>query len=151
MKERYYLKKILVVGAILLITLSVLPVGLSSDFNFEEKQISCTTTTDHYTNSVVIIIGNCNIVEGPKLWIFGLYFTLLKKSFFIKASGGEGEQLNVIIRGNKLGAYIDKEKLQVEFNGANGILFWGQKSIIANSSSIFARCKAKNIWITTYD
>ncbi len=151
MKEGSYLNKILVIGAVLLITLSALPVSLSSSSNFEKKQITSTPATDHYVNSVVIIIGKCNIVQGPIFWIFGLYIPLIKRSFYIRASGEEGEQLNVIVRGDKFATYIDNEDIIVDVNRAHGILFWGQKSLLTNGSRIFARCKAENIWITAYD
>jgi len=151
MKGRNYLKKILVIGAILLIIIPVLPVGLSSNSNFEEKQISSKITTDYYENSIVIIIGKCNIVQGPILWIFGLYIPMIKRYFYIGANGGEGEQLNVMVRGNKFATYLDNENIQIELSGAKGIFFWGQKSILTNSSRIIARCRAENIWITTFD
>jgi hypothetical protein len=151
MKESSYLKKIFIIGAVLLIMLSALPVSLSNSSNFEKKQITSTPTVDHYVNSVVIVIGKCNMVKGPPIWLFGLYIPLIKRSFFIRASGEEGEQLNVIVRGNKFAAYMDNEDIIVDINRAHGILFYGQKSIITNSSRIFARCKAENIWITTYD
>ena len=151
MKGKNYLKKILVIGAVLLMILSTLPVGLSSNSNFEEKQISSKTATDHYENSVVLIIGKCNIIEGPILWIFGLYIPLIKRSFYIRASGQQGEQLNVMVRGSQFAIYIDNENIIVDLNVAHGIFFWGQKSILTNSTRIFARCKAENIWITTID
>lgn len=151
MKGKRHLKKILVIGAILLMIIPVLPVGLSSNTNFEKKQTNLTTATDYFEDSIVLIIGKCNVVQGPLMWIFGLYIPILKKSFLIRASGGEDEQLNVIVRGSKFAAYIDAENILVEFNGARGILFYGEKSIITNSSRIFARCKAENIFVTTYD
>ena len=151
MKKSSYLKKIFIIGAVLLIMLSTLPVSLSSSSNFEKNQITSTSTTDHYVNSVVIIIGKCNIVQGPAIWLLGLYMPLIKRSFLIRATGEEGEQLNVIVRGDKFAAYIDSENIMVDINQAHGILFYGQKSILTNSFRIFARCKAENIWITTYD
>jgi len=148
MRVKSYLTKILVIEAVLLIILPTLPVGLSSNPNFEEKQISIRPTTDHFTNSIVIIIGKCDVVQGPLIWIFGLYIPLIKRSFYIRANGGQDEQLNVIIRGSQFASYLDNENIVVEINRATGILFWGQKSILTNSSRIFARCKAENIWIT---
>lgn len=150
MKGKYYLKKIFVFVAISMIITTVLPNGLSNRSDFEKKQIS-TTLTDYFEDSIVLIIGKCKIVQGPLLWIFGLYIPIFKKSFLIRASGEEDEQLNVIVRGKQFSAYIDNENIKVEFNKATGILFWGQKSIITNSTRIFARCKAENIWVTTYD
>lgn len=151
MKESSYLKKIFIIGAVLLITLSALPVSISSSSNFEKKQITSAPATDHYVNSVVIIIGKCNMVHGPAIWLFGLFMPLIKRSFYIRASGEEGEQLNVIVRGDKFATYIDNEDIIVDINQAHGILFYGQKSLLTNSSRIFARCKAENIWITVYD
>lgn len=151
MKGKCYLKKILVIGAILLMIMPILPVGLSINSNFEKKQTNLTTVTDYFEDSIVWIIGKCNVVQGPLLWIFGLYIPIFKKSFLVRANGGEGEQLNVIVRGSKFAVYIDVENILVEFNGAKGVLFYGQKSIISNSSRIFARCKAENIFVTTYD
>ena len=148
MKGRIYLNKILVIEAILLIILPTLPVGLSDNSNFEEKQIISKPTTDHFTNSIVIIIGKCDVVQGPLIWIFGLYIPFIKRSFYVRANGGQGEQLNVIIRGSQFASYLDNENIIVEINRATGILFWGQKSILTNSTRIFARCKAENIWIT---
>jgi hypothetical protein len=151
MKGKYHLKKILVIGAILLMIIPVLPVGLSTNSDFKQKQTDFTSGTEYFENSIVLIIGKCNVVQGPLLWIFGLYIPILKKSFLVRASGGEGEQLNVMIRGNEFATFIDYENILVEFNGVKGILFWGQKSIITNSSRIFIRCKADNIFVTTYD
>ncbi len=151
MKGKRHLKKIFIIRAVLLIITPVFPVGLSSNSNFEKKQTNLTTATDYLEDSIVLIIGKCNAVQGPLMWIFGLYVPILKKSFLIRANGGEDEQLNVIVRGSKFAAYIDAENILVEFNGARGIFFYGQKSIITNSSTIFVRCKAENIFITTYD
>ncbi|MDH7507476.1 MAG: hypothetical protein QHH15_06825 [Candidatus Thermoplasmatota archaeon] len=150
MKGKYYLKKFLIIFVVFLIIL-VQPIGLSANNNFEEKRFIIKTTTDYYSNSIILIIGKCKIVQGPLFWIFGLYIPFFKKSFLIRASGEEGEQLNVMIRGNKFATYIDVENILIEFNKATGILFWGQKSILTNSLRIFARCKAENIWVTTYD
>ena len=150
MKKKCYLKKIFVIGIILLF-IPIFPVGLSSNTNIEEKQLSNKTLANHYENSIVVIIGKCNIVQGPLVWIFGLYIPLIKRSFLIRANGGEGEQLNVIVRGDKFATYIDNEDIIVDVNRAHGILFWGQKSLLTNSSRIFVRCKAENIWITAYD
>jgi hypothetical protein len=148
MKVKSYLTKILVIEAVLLIILPTLPVGLSSSSNFQEKQISSKPTTDHFTNSIIIIIGKCNVVQGPLIWIFGLYIPLIKRAFYIRADGGQGEQLNVIIRGSQFASYLDNENIMIDITGARGILFSGQKSILTNSTRIFARLKAENIWIT---
>jgi len=151
MKGKKCLKKIFVIESILLliIPLSLADFGNKSDFT--EKHVNTTTTTDYFENSVILIIGKCNIVKGPLVWIFGLYIPFFKKSFLIRASGEEGEQLNVFIRGNHSAGYIDNENILVEFNRAKGILFWGKKSIITDSSRIFVICKAENIYVTTYD
>jgi len=150
MKEIFYLKKIFVIWAILLIVTPAITANCSNASNFQEKKISSTTTTDYFEDSIIIIIGKCNLVTGPLAWAFGFYIPLVKKSFLIKASGEEGEQLNILVRGDKFASYIDNENILVEFYGAKGILFWGQKSLITNSSRILVRCKAENIWVT-YD
>jgi len=149
MKKKCYLKKIFVIGIILLF-IPIFPVGLSSNTNIEEKQISNKILANHYENSIVVILGKCNIVQGPLVWIFGLYIPLIKRSFLIRANGGEGEQLNVMIRGDQFVTHLDNENIEIRFSGAKGILFWGQKSIITNSSRVFVRCKADDIWITTF-
>ena len=148
MAGKGYLKKILVIEAILLIIIPTLPIGLS-DSSCIEKQTSGKTITDHYVDSTILIIGKCNYVRGPLVWIFGLYIPFIKRSFTIKASGEVGEQLNVFIRGGHFASYIDNENILVDINKASGVLFWGQKSILTDSTRIFARCKAKDIWITT--
>jgi len=150
MKIKSHLKKFIVIGAILLIVIPILPAGFSSNTAIEEKQISNKTLSNHYENSIVVIIGKCNIVQGPLVWIFGLYIPLMKRTFTVKASGGEGEQLNVMVRGDQFVTHLDNENIEILFSGAKGFLFWGQKSILTNSSRVFVRCKADDIWISIF-
>jgi len=151
MKRKKYLFKFLVIGAISLMIIPVFPACLSEINNLKEKQISNSTTSDYYTNSIIWIIGKCDTVNGPLPWLFGLYIPIFKKSFRIKASGQENEFLNVLIRGNKFASYLDNENIIIDLTRATGILFYGGRSILVNGTTIFARCKADSIVVTSYD
>lgn len=156
MKRDNYLEKMLVIVAICLLIMPSIPVVISDTSNSDssdsyEYQNSGTGETDYFTNCIVIVFGKCNTVTGPLIWRFGFYCPLLKRSFWIIASGEEGESLNVIIRDDKFATYYDYEEINIQLIGANGFLFWGGKSILFNNTIIFARCKANQAWVTTYD
>jgi hypothetical protein len=104
---------------------------------------------EHYTNCIILIFGTCNDVTGPLLWRFGLYLNLLKRDFTINAKGEFGETINLIIRGGGSFKFIwGQENIKIDLNGASGILFWGKKSIIIDSTHIILRCNVKNLYLS---
>ena len=105
--------------------------------------------TDYFTNSVVIIIGKCNTVTSPALWLFGFKF-LLNRHIYIQASGEEGEKLSALILPSKIGFYFGQENMIIQMDGAKGLFFRGEKSWIFQNTPqrIFAVCKASDIWVT---
>ncbi len=62
--------------------------------------------TDHFTNSVILIIGKCNIVATPTLWLFGFKF-LISKKVIIQANSEEGEKINALVLPPQIGFYFD--------------------------------------------
>jgi hypothetical protein len=58
--------------------------------------------TDHFTNSVVLVIGKCNTVSTTALWLFGFKF-VYNKEVIIQANGAEGEKINALILPSKIG------------------------------------------------
>lgn len=107
--------------------------------------------TDQFTNSAVIIIGKCNTVTTPALWLFGFKF-LFNKKVIIQANGDVGEKINALILPSKIGFYFGHENIYIQMEGATGLFFWGEKSLLLQKSSqrIVAICKAKDI-LVTYD
>lgn len=107
--------------------------------------------TDYFTDSVVIIIGKCNTVTSPALWLFG-FKLLFNKKVIIQANGGEGEKINALILPSKIGFYFGHENIIIQMQGAKGLFFRGEKSLFFQNTPqrIFAVCKATDIWVT-YD
>jgi len=151
-----YLKKMFVFGIVCLLLMVSIPVvtniiSASSSNKSKEYQASSTQTTNFFRNSIIFVSGSCNEVTGPLIWIFGLYCPLLKRNFFIRALGEEGEKLNVVIKGDIYATYYDIEDITIQIRRANGILFWGEKSLLVNNTRIIALCKAVEVWVTTYN
>jgi hypothetical protein len=103
---------------------------------------------EHYKNSIILVIGKCDRIDGPLVWLFGFYCPLLKRNFRIIANGGENERLNAIIIGpGNFGSYFSQETLTIDIRGARGVLYNFGKSLFVNGNNIIAFCKAENIFI----
>jgi len=81
--------------------------------------------TDHFTNSVVIVIGKCNTVSTTALWLFGFKF-VYNKEVIIQANGAEGEKINALILPSKIGFYFGQENIFIQMEGAKGLFFGGK-------------------------
>lgn len=106
-------------------------------------------TTDHFTNSRILIIGKCNTTITPALWLFGFKW-MYNKNVLIQASGGEGEKLNAFVFPSKIGIFSGYKNMIIQLDKAKGLFFWGEKSFLLQKSSqrIIAFCKATDIWVT---
>ncbi len=157
MKKEEWHKKLLIIGAIAILFISSLPVVIGNEQNIntnniDENEINNFTGTTIYSNCLIFISGKCNHVTGPLVWIFGAYCPLFKRTFTINPRGEESEVLNVFIIGTKpfqIGTFLDYENIYLQINRARGLLYWGEKSIISKSNSIFAFCNAESILVTT--
>ena len=105
--------------------------------------------TDHFTNSVVLVIGKCNTVSTTALWLFG-FKLVYNKQVIIQANGGEGEKINALILPSKIGFYFGYKNIFIQMDGAKGLFFWGEKSLFFHNvpPRIFAFCKAGDIWVS---
>jgi hypothetical protein len=105
--------------------------------------------TDHFTNSVVLIIGKSNTVSTTALWLFG-FKLVYNKQVIIQANGGEGEKINALILPSKIGFYFGYKNIFIQMDGAKGLFFWGEKSLFFHNvpPRIFAFCKAGDIWVS---
>jgi len=106
-------------------------------------------TTDYFTNSVVIIMGKCDTVTSPALWLFG-FKVLFNKRVIIQANGGEDEKINALILPAKIGFYFGQENVMIHMEGTKGLFFRGEKSLFFQNTTqrIFAVCKVRDIWVT---
>jgi len=106
-------------------------------------------TTDHFTNSWILIMGKCNTTVTPALWLFGFKW-MHNKNVLIQASGTEGEKLNAVLLPTKIGVFFGYKNMIIELDRAKGLFFWGEKSFLLQkaSQSIFALCKATDIWVS---
>jgi hypothetical protein len=105
--------------------------------------------TDHFTNSVVMIVGKTDSVTTPAWWLFGCKL-IFDKQVIIQANGGDGEKINALILPSKIGFYFGQENIYIQMEGAKGLFFWGEKSLLFHNvpPRIFAFCKADDIWVT---
>jgi hypothetical protein len=105
--------------------------------------------TDHFTNSVVLVIGKCNTVSSNALLLFG-FKVVYNKQVIIQVNGGEGEKINAMILPSKIGFYFGQENIFIQMEGAKGLFFWGEKSLFFHNvpPRIFAFCKAGDIWVS---
>ncbi len=105
--------------------------------------------TDQFSNSVVIIVGKCNYVQTPALWLFGFKF-LLNRHIIIQASGGTDEKLTALVLPSKIGFYFGQEDMTIQLDGAKGLFFRGEKSLLFSNTPqrIIAVCRASDIWVT---
>lgn len=108
-------------------------------------------STDHFTDSIVIIFGKCETVASPVLWLFGFKFIFIRE-VIIQTSGGEDDKINALILPSKIGFYFGQENIIIHLQGAIGLFFRGEKSWIFQNTPqrIIAVCKARDIWVT-YD
>src|SRR5512136_1706833 len=83
--------------------------------------------TDQFSDSMVIIVGKCNTVSSPALWLFGFKF-LFNRHIYIQASGGQDEKLTALILPSKIGFYFGQEDMTIQLDGAKGLFFRGDKS-----------------------
>jgi hypothetical protein len=105
--------------------------------------------TDHFTNSMVLIIGRSNSVSSPALWLFGFKFIYNKQVIF-QATGEPGEKISVPILPSKIGFYFGHENIYIQMEKAKGLLFWGEKSLFFQNDPprIFAFCTAADILVS---
>ncbi|HWR64376.1 MAG TPA: hypothetical protein VN365_08250 [Candidatus Thermoplasmatota archaeon] len=105
--------------------------------------------TDTYTDSMVIIMGQCDTVSSPALWLFGFKF-LLNRHIYIQANGGANEKLTALILPSKIGFYFGQADMIIQLDGAKGLFFRGEKAWVFqnNPQRIFAICKASFISVT---
>jgi len=106
-------------------------------------------TTDHFTDSFVLILGKCETVQTPVLWLFGFKF-ILNREIIIQANGGEDEQITTLILPSKIGFYFGQDNMIVKLKGAKGLFFRGEKSFLFQNTPqrFFALCKATDILVT---
>ena len=106
-------------------------------------------TTDHFTDSFVLIIGKCETVRTPVLWLFGFKF-ILNREIIIQANGGEDEQITTLILPSKIGFYFGQDNMIVQLQGDKGLFFRGEKSFLFQNTPqrFFALCKATDILVT---
>jgi hypothetical protein len=105
--------------------------------------------TDHFTNSVVMIVGKADSVTTPALWLFGFKF-IYNRQVIIQTNGEDGEKINALILPSKIGFYFGQENIYIQIQGAKGLFFWGEKSFLLQKSSqrIIVLCKATEIWVS---
>ena len=143
------IRRFLIFGAILLLVLTSIQSAFGNNTDSNKVKTTNAGGTEHYTNCIIFIIGICNEVTGPLLWKFGFYCNIIKRDFTINAKGEDGERIHVLIRGEDDFKFLwGKEIINIELKGAKGILFWGGKSIIMETSPIIARLKVKVIYLT---
>ena len=157
MKERRYFRKYFIIGLICVLVLASVPIAIGENIVAEtnkcdEEKLE-SSNTFHFSNCLLLVTGNVDIVTGPLVWLLGVYCPLLKRNFNILASNREGESLNVFIfgQGLQLGTYLDQEHIFIDINGARGLLYWAGKSWTNPGSAINLICKVNNLWITTYN
>lgn len=154
MKRKKCFLQVLVIGAICLLLLpsiqgSMGNIPSSKPDEIQEDNDTETSETHYFSNCIVWIYGKCKSVTGALTWIFGIFCPLFKKHLNIRATGQEGESLNVIVTQDGLGTYLNQENIMIDMRGATGILYWFGKSLILEGDTIFARCKVDDCWITT--
>ncbi len=149
-------KKFLIIGVVAILFISSFPMVIGDNPNFDRDElnndiINKQGSTKTYYNCRIFISGKCNNVIGPLVWLLGFYCPLLKRTFTINAKGQESEVLSVLIIGInpiQLGVFFDYENIYLFIQRANGVLFWGEKSILFKSNSIFVYCKAQSVTVT---
>jgi hypothetical protein len=107
--------------------------------------------TDHFSDSVILVIGKSNSVSSTALWLFGVK-CIFNSRVIIRANGGEGEKVNAFMLSPKIGFYVGHEDIVIHMERAKGLFFWGEKSLFVRNTppGVFALCKARDIWVT-YD
>jgi len=150
-------KKYLILGIVFILVIASIPVAVgktaSYESNFSGEKNEKYDGTYHYSNCLILLNGNCNVVSGPLVWIFDIYCPLLKRSFNILANNGENESLNVFVfgQGLQLGSFTGQEHIFIDINSARGFLHWTGKATSAPGNKITLFCRANDVLITTYD
>lgn len=105
--------------------------------------------TDHFSNSVILLVGKSNTVSSNALWVFGGKF-LLNKKVTVQITGEDDEKINALVLPPNFGLYVGHESIVIQMEGTTGFIFWGEKSLLMQKSSprIVAICKARDLWIT---
>lgn len=108
-------------------------------------------TTDHFSDSMVLVVGKSDTVSSTLLWFFGCKF-IINKQVNIQVNGEEDETITACIFPSNVGFYYSHTNMTIHMLGAIGVVFWGQKSVLFPNSPllVFAFCKARDIWVT-YD
>ena len=145
-KEDGFIKKI-IICAVCLLLLSVTPIVVG-DTNVDENSPTNPADIDYYSDCVIWVFGKCDTVDGPLLWKLGFYCPLREKTFIIQATGKENESLNIFIRDTGMATYFGYENVKIDIRTATGVLFWAAQSILLQGNTIFARCKAREVWVT---
>ncbi len=106
-------------------------------------------TTDHFSDSIVIITGKSQTVASSALWLFGFKCMVIKR-VTIQANNLEGEKINVFVLPPTIGLYFDYESISIQLNRVTGLFFWGKQSVLFESEppQIVAVCRARDIWVT---
>jgi hypothetical protein len=142
-------KRFLTVCTFILLLISTTQIVLGENIDDNLHNMNKTEINETFDDCVILIFGTCNEVQGPVIWRLGLYCNLIKRNFVINAKGEIDENINLIIRGGGSFKFLwGKENIFIRINGANGILFWAEKSIIVDTNHIIARCKADSVYLT---
>jgi hypothetical protein len=142
-------KRFFTICTFILLLFSTIQIVLGGNIDNTEPKIIKTEINETFDDCIILIFGTCNEVQGPVLWRLGLYCNLIKKNFVINAKGEIDENVNIIIRGGGSFKFLwGKENIFIRINGATGILFWGEKSILLDTNHIIARCKADSAYLT---
>ena len=153
MKKEKTIKLFIIFVTICLLTIPSVQGFQENDFKTkvtkENKDVKA-GLNEHFTDSIIMVFGKCDRVDGPLIWLLGFYCPILKRNFRIIADGGENESLNAIVIGpGSFGSYFDLQNVWIDIRGARGALYYFGKSILADGNNIIAFCKAKNIFLNS--
>jgi hypothetical protein len=153
-KKKEYYRQLLIVTTVMILLLSSITIVVANEPGII-KEISDEKETNEkssvYNNCLVLIFGKCKSVRGPLLWLIGLYYPILKRTFTIQTMNREDEALNVIIFGTnplQIGTFYDYDSIYIRLTKAKGIFYWGDKSIISKSDSFFVLCRATSAFVS---
>lgn len=153
MKNKKSYKIVIILLTICLLTIPSVHGALQgniSDNRVDEEKSENARDSSHYTNSLILVFGKCDNVQGPLVWLLGFYCPIFKRNFRMIADDERNESLTAMILGPGQFGFFSKEQISIDIGGARGVLFYFKKSILVNGNNIIAFCKADNIWINTY-